>query len=115
MGFLVALQFLTVLPAPRREITAAGFGQSLTYFPLVGLILGVILLVLNFALTIILPPPVVNALLIIALVVLTGAHHLDGLIDTFMNDELDDLLNHLCRFGISVAGFDVERVERVVA
>jgi len=39
----------------------------------------------------------------------------DGLIDTFMNDELDDLLNHLCRFGISVAGFDVERVERVVA
>ena len=83
MGFWTALEFLTVFPTPRRrEIDAEGFGESLPYFPLVGLILGVILLVLNLVLTIILPPPVVNALIIIALVILTGAHHLDGLIDT---------------------------------
>ena len=83
MGFFIALQFLTVFPTPpHREIDAEGFGQSLTYFPLVGLFLGVILLCLHYGLTLILPPPVVNALLIIALVILTGAHHLDGLIDT---------------------------------
>jgi adenosylcobinamide-GDP ribazoletransferase len=48
----------------------------------VGLILGAILLSLHYGLTLILPPPVVNALLVIALVILTGAHHLDGFIDT---------------------------------
>lgn len=84
MGFWTALQFLTILPAPRRrEIAAENFGQSLVYFPLVGLLLGVILLGLYFGLVLFLPSAVVNALLIIFLVVLTGAHHLDGLMDTF--------------------------------
>ncbi len=84
MGFWIALQFLTILPTPlRREVDAEGFGQSLTYFPLVGLMLGVILLGLDYGLTLILPSSVVNALLIIALVILTGAHHLDGFIDTW--------------------------------
>jgi adenosylcobinamide-GDP ribazoletransferase len=48
----------------------------------VGLILGAILLGLNYGLILILPSLVVNALLITALVILTGAHHLDGFIDT---------------------------------
>ena len=83
MGFFIALQFLTIFPTPfRRQITAESCGQSLTYFPLVGLMLGAILLGLHYGLTLILPPLVVNALIIIALVILTGAHHLDGLIDT---------------------------------
>jgi len=83
LGFWAALQFLTIFPTPlRHEVTAKTSGQSLTYFPLVGLILGAILLSLHYGLTLILPPPVVNALLIIALVILTGAHHLDGFIDT---------------------------------
>ena len=84
MGFWTALQFLTIIPAPRRrEITAENFGQSLAYFPLVGLLLGVILLGLNFGLALFLPSSVVNALLVVSLAFLTGAHHLDGLIDTF--------------------------------
>ncbi len=84
MGFWTALQFLTIIPAPRRRrITAENFGQSLAYFPLIGLLLGVILLGLNFGLALFLPSSVVNALLVVSLVLLTGAHHLDGLIDTF--------------------------------
>jgi len=83
LSFWAALQFLTILPTPlHREATAEEFGQSLIHFPLVGLILGAILLGLYYGLTLILPPPVVNALLIIALVILTGAHHLDGFVDT---------------------------------
>jgi len=83
LGFWAALQFLTIFPTPlRHEVTAKTSGQSLTYFPLVGLILGVILLGLHYGLSFILPPTIVNALLIIALVILTGAHHLDGFIDT---------------------------------
>ncbi|MDP2931716.1 MAG: adenosylcobinamide-GDP ribazoletransferase, partial [Chloroflexota bacterium] len=83
MGFWTALEFLTILPAPRhREVTAKHAGESLTYFPLVGLLLGAILLGLYYGLRLVLPPAVVTALLVIALATLTGAHHLDGLIDT---------------------------------
>jgi adenosylcobinamide-GDP ribazoletransferase len=83
MGFWAALQFLTIFPTPlRHRVTPTTSGQSLTYFPLAGLILGAILLGLNYALNLILPASVVYGLLIIALVILTGAHHLDGFIDT---------------------------------
>jgi len=83
MGFWAALQFLTIFPTPlHHRVTAKTSGQSLVYFPLVGLILGGILLGLHYGLILVLPSSVVNAILIIALVILTGAHHLDGFIDT---------------------------------
>lgn len=84
MGFWAALQFLTIFPTPlSHRINAKTCGESLSYFPLVGLIVGAILLGLHYGLSLILPSTIVNALVIVALVVLTGAHHLDGLIDTF--------------------------------
>jgi adenosylcobinamide-GDP ribazoletransferase len=48
----------------------------------VGLIIGGILAGLNWLLNLILPASVTNALLIVALVIITGAMHLDGLSDT---------------------------------
>ncbi|HIE18079.1 MAG TPA: adenosylcobinamide-GDP ribazoletransferase, partial [Dehalococcoidia bacterium] len=84
MGFWAALQFLTIFPSPLRgTVSAEVSGQSLAYFSLIGLALGSILLGIWYGLAFILPPPVVYALLIITLAILTGAHHLDGLIDTF--------------------------------
>ena len=66
MGFWAALQFLTIFPTPiRHEVATKASGQSLTYFPLVGLILGAILLGLHYGLTLVLPASVVNALLIL--------------------------------------------------
>ena len=83
MGFWTALQFLTIFPTPlRHEDTAKTAGQSLPYFPLAGLILGGILFGLHYGLSLVLPSAIIPALLIIALVILTGAHHLDGFIDT---------------------------------
>ena len=83
MGFFAALQFLTSIPVPwRREVSPEALGRSTAYFPVVGLIIGLILAVLNWLLSHILPPAVVNALLLVALVVITGALHLDGLADT---------------------------------
>ncbi len=83
MGFWTALRFLTILPVPfRKETDDVALGKSLTYFPLVGLMLGVILLGLHYGLSVFLPASVVTALVITALVVLTGAHHLDGFMDT---------------------------------
>ncbi len=84
MGFLIALRFLTILPVPlRREMTDKDIGQSLPFFPVVGLLLGGILYGLYCGLILILPPSVVAALMVAALAGLTGAHHLDGLGDTF--------------------------------
>jgi len=83
LGFWTALQFLTIFPTPlRRAISAEDFGQSLAYFPLVGLVLGALLLGLYYGLALVLPLSVVSAMLIIALVILTGVHHLDGFVDT---------------------------------
>lgn len=52
------------------------------YFPLIGLALGGVLYGLDRLFQLALPLALTNILLLIALVVLTGAHHLDGFIDT---------------------------------
>jgi adenosylcobinamide-GDP ribazoletransferase len=81
--FLSALRFLTIIPVPLwREARPEEVGGSLSYFPVVGFIIGLILAVLNWLLGLILPPAVVNGLLIAAMVLLSGALHLDGFIDT---------------------------------
>jgi adenosylcobinamide-GDP ribazoletransferase len=66
----------------KRELSPAQLGRATAYFPLVGLIIGGILAGLNWLLNLILPAAVVNVLLIVALVIVTGALHLDGLADT---------------------------------
>ncbi len=81
MSFLAALQFLTSLPV-RRDIPPEKLGRATTWFPVVGLILGLVLALLDWLLGAVLPDAIVNALLIVALVLLTGALHLDGLADT---------------------------------
>jgi len=81
LGFLAAIQFLTIIPL-RREIGAREVGQSLAYFPLVGLMIGGFLFGLDRLLGLAFPPGVVNVLLVIALVILTRVLHLDGFIDT---------------------------------
>jgi adenosylcobinamide-GDP ribazoletransferase len=83
LSFLAALQFLTSIPVPlKHELSPEQLGRSTAYFPLVGLIIGGILAALNWLLSFILPASVVNVLLIVALVIVTGALHLDGLADT---------------------------------
>jgi len=83
LKFLAAIQFLTVIPLPRRlKISAEDSARSAGYFPVIGLIIGLILVSLNWIFNLILPPAVVNALLISALVVISGALHLDGFVDT---------------------------------
>jgi adenosylcobinamide-GDP ribazoletransferase len=82
-GLLVALQFLTVLPPLlRRPCTEAELGRAVGYFPLVGLLLGLGLLGLDYLLGMIWPPLVMAVLLLAAWVMATGALHLDGFLDT---------------------------------
>ncbi|MBI4650053.1 adenosylcobinamide-GDP ribazoletransferase [Candidatus Desantisbacteria bacterium] len=80
--FLIAFQFLTILPIKiKSELKDADFGKSIIYFPLVGLAIGALLasitLFSNF-----LPNMVMAAIIILLSVIITGAIHLDGFIDT---------------------------------
>ncbi len=83
MRFLAALGFLTIIPLPwRREVSLEEVGRSIGYFPVIGLIIGLILAGLNWLLGPLLPSAVVNGLLIVSMVVISGALHLDGFVDT---------------------------------
>ncbi len=83
MKFLAAWQFMTSIPLPRpREASPEEIGRSAVYFPVVGLVIGGMLVALYWLLGVILPAVVVNALLIVLMVAVTGALHLDGFVDT---------------------------------
>jgi adenosylcobinamide-GDP ribazoletransferase len=78
----IAISFLTVLPVGRSlPCDAPRLARSMTLFPAVGLLLGLLLAVSNWALQLILPPLVVAALVVLLLIRITGALHLDGLAD----------------------------------
>jgi adenosylcobinamide-GDP ribazoletransferase len=83
LKFLAALSFLTVIPLPRRRVVSPEqLGRSIVYFPVVGIIIGLILAGLYWLLHLVLPSAVVSGLLLICLVGLTGGLHLDGFVDT---------------------------------
>lgn len=81
--FITALQFLTVIPFYKDlKINEEDLGKSTLYFPLVGLFIGGCLVCSNLLLSFILPPSVVDGMLIVILVLITGSIHLDALADT---------------------------------
>ena len=81
-AFYAAVQFLTRLPTPRLAYYDAVLGgRAAVYFPLVGLLIG-LLLWAAAGLAGGLPPGVLAALLLTLWVGLTGGLHLDGLGDS---------------------------------
>jgi adenosylcobinamide-GDP ribazoletransferase len=83
VNFFTALQFLTCIPVLKHgETTPEKIGRATAYFPVIGLLIGIALATLNWLLGYLLPTAVVPALLIVALALITGAMHLDGLADT---------------------------------
>jgi adenosylcobinamide-GDP ribazoletransferase len=90
--FLIALQFLTILPVnslrsfltskdKEMRISEEDFGKSLVFFPLVGGLIGLFLVLLSLIFSF-LPHPVKISLVLIASIVISGAIHLDGFADT---------------------------------
>lgn len=79
--FLIALQFLTIFPVRiDSEITAEDSARALIFFPVVGALIGIILCLISLLLSF-LPHSVVIALLLSAMVIISGAIHLDGFAD----------------------------------
>lgn len=84
-AFLIALQFLTRLPVPAKlQSSPELLGKSVLTYPLVGLVIGGILLILQLLLQSVSATTslVPAALILLVWVGLTGALHLDGLADS---------------------------------
>jgi len=76
--FLIALQFLTILPVKiKTEVKEADLGRSLVYFPIVGGVIGIFLAVISLIFGF-LSRDISIVMVLIASAVLTGDLHLDG-------------------------------------
>ncbi len=82
--FRIALGFLTILPVDRSlEVTPERLGRSMALYPAVGLVLGLGLVMLDSLLGALVPRAVLDCLLLLILIVVTGALHLDGIAALF--------------------------------
>ena len=89
-GFLLLLSFMTRIPMPKIEYDEEKLGKSMKYFPVVGVIVGLILLFFCIIFTFLFKNlsyipllPLMIVLVILTDLITTGALHLDGLADTF--------------------------------
>ncbi|UCD35614.1 MAG: adenosylcobinamide-GDP ribazoletransferase [Nitrospiraceae bacterium] len=80
---ILAFQFLTVFPVQDQGVLSGEeVGRAAAWFPLVGLIEGLILGISAKGLLSLFPVEVVNALLVLLIALMNGGLHLDGLADT---------------------------------
>jgi adenosylcobinamide-GDP ribazoletransferase len=83
-SFFAALQFLTLFPWPNRmERSADEVGRSAILFPVIGFLLGLILVLVNSLLEWFASAGLSSVLIVAVLTLLTRGLHLDGLGDTF--------------------------------
>ncbi len=100
---LVAFEFLTLASRfHRAQVSPQQVGASIPYFPLVGIVLGLLLVLLNRLLDPRLESEILGALLVAVLALLTGAIHYEGLQNTF--DALSVKIGHEERTGHSHLG-----------
>lgn len=80
--FMIALQFLTRLPITLKQMPSVEQnGRSALYYPLVGLLIGAVLLLAQYLLDGV--PTLLQAALLLSIwVAITGGLHLDGLADS---------------------------------
>jgi adenosylcobinamide-GDP ribazoletransferase len=83
-SFIAALQFLTLFPWPKRtDRSVDEVGPSAICFPVIGFLLGFILVLVNRLLEPFASPGLSSVALVTILALLTRGLHLDGLGDTF--------------------------------
>lgn len=83
-GVLEAFKFLSFVSRfDRARVDAQQLKGSIPYFPLVGIVLGLVLVLINRLLDPRLESEILGALLVAVLVLLTGAIHYEGLQNTF--------------------------------
>jgi adenosylcobinamide-GDP ribazoletransferase len=81
-GLTLAIRYLTIVPlSGGGQAAPGGLGRAAGWFPLVGVGLGILLMLVDWVTARLFPPLVVAGLIVAAWKVLTGGLHLDGLAD----------------------------------
>jgi len=81
--FLAAIQFLTVIPFPKGFVGGEKeLEKSVPFFPVIGLLIGIIIAAFDYLICFILPPLPASVITVIALISISGGLHMDGLADT---------------------------------
>jgi len=81
--FIIALQFLTRIQiSPNLVVDERTFGKSMIYFPVVGLLIGIILAGTHYLLSFLFTPLITAVFLVWLEVAISGGLHLDGYMDT---------------------------------
>lgn len=82
--FILILQFLTKLPLPFNiEAREEDFSKGIVYFPIVGLLIGLMMAGIYIGLSAVTNVMVASVLVVCFELFITGGLHLDGLADTF--------------------------------
>src|SRR5216117_302756 len=85
----MALRYLTIVPIPGGAPSREGPGASAAWFPVVGLAIGALLVLVDRATTALFAPLLAALLVVTAWKLVTGGLHLDGIADC-----LDGLVGH---------------------
>jgi adenosylcobinamide-GDP ribazoletransferase len=84
MKFLNALGFLTIIKIPQRfYLKDVEFSRTLPYFPVVGLVVGLISCLFFTAASFVFPLILIVILLVGLEIIITGGLHMDGIADMF--------------------------------
>lgn len=82
-ALLAAISFLTIIPAPcSGRIGERDIEESLPFFPVVGLLIGILVATGDLFISSLLPALPASVLTVLLLLVITGGLHMDGLADT---------------------------------
>jgi adenosylcobinamide-GDP ribazoletransferase len=82
-SLLAAIQFLTVIPFPKSFTGGEKeLEKCVPFFPVVGLLIGIIIAAVDYVMGLILPPLPASVMTAIAMTAISGGLHMDGLADT---------------------------------
>ena len=80
---ITALQFLTIFTVKKdHEVDEKGLARSMTYFPLVGFLIGLLLVWADRVLLRLFPDTISNVVLLLLAALITRGLHIDGLADS---------------------------------
>lgn len=83
MNFVIALQFLTMIPVTiNRAVKSRDIARAMAYFPVIGMMIGVLTAAVYTLLTPVLAEPVCDLMAIVFMIMITGNMHGDGLMDS---------------------------------